>query len=205
MSESESNDVTTNIPALDELAILKERARMIGLTFSNNIGVQALRQKIDEKLSASDKTEVLAEPGEVNALTGETSKPRTLREKIMEEQMVLIRVRITNLDPKKKDLQGEIFTVANEYMGTVRKFVPFNEASDGGYHLPLCLYNMMKERKFLHIRTSKGADGREKVSTRWAQEFAFEVLPPLTPSELAKLAAAQLAAGVIAPNEDNLL
>jgi hypothetical protein len=205
MNELAPNDVTTSVPALDELAILKDRARMIGLTFSNNIGVQALRQKIDEKLKASEPDEAV-ESTEQNPLEdGDGPKPLTLRERLVQEQMKLIRVRITNLNPNKKELSGEIFTVANEYIGTVRKYVPFNEASDGGYHLPYCLYTMMKERKFLHIRVNKGADGREKVITRWAQEFAFEILPQLTDKELKKLGAAQLAAGVIVSDEDALL
>ena len=106
-------------------------------------------------------------------------------------------VRITNLDPKKKDLPGEVFTVANEHLGTVRKFVPYGEVTDNGYHVPYCIYKALKARKFLNIRTFKDRQNQNqiKVEQSWAQEFALEVLPTLTPDEIKKLAAAQSAAG----------
>ena len=115
--------------------------------------------------------------------------------------MRLVRLRITNMDPKKKDLPGEILTVANDYLGTVRKFIPFGEVTDNGYHVPYCLYMMMKERRFLNIRTTK-KNGQIQVSSGWATEFAFEELPPLTQHELDRLAAAQAAAGGISDGMD---
>jgi len=110
--------------------------------------------------------------------------------------MKLVRLRIQNLDPKKKDLPGEIFTVANEYLGTVKKFVPYGEVTEEGYHVPYCIYRMMDARKFLNIRTVKDRrTGIERVESTWAKEFALEVLPQLTAKELAELANAQKAAG----------
>ena len=111
------------------------------------------------------------------------------------EKMKLVRLRITNLDPKKKDLPGEILTVGNEYLGTVRKFVPFGEATDNGYHVPYCLYELMRDRKFLSIKTRKGPKGQTIVEQQMVREFALEILPPLTEAELARLSAAQLSAG----------
>ncbi len=122
-------------------------------------------------------------------------RQRTLRQMLHEDQMRLIRCRITCLDPKKKDLPGEIFTFANEHLGTVRKFIPFGEQTDDGYHIPFCLYRMLKRRTFLHIKTGKDRKGRDQVSTRYVSEFAIEVLPPLTQGELAQLATTQAAAG----------
>ena len=40
-----------------------------------------------------------------------------------------------DLDPKKKDLPGEVVTFANEYLGTVRVFVPFGEQTEDGWHI----------------------------------------------------------------------
>jgi hypothetical protein len=113
--------------------------------------------------------------------------------------MKLVRLRITNMDPKKKELPGEIYTVANDVIGTIRKYVPFGEKTDEGYHVPYILYQMLKGRKFLSIRTVRGANGSERVEHTYANEFALEVLEPLTQDELNKLAAAQAAAGVFAP------
>lgn len=187
----------------DELAMLKQRARMMGITFSNNIGVEALRAKIAAKMEgrssqAEDQQEQPPAPPQLQDPSEPApTRPMTLREKLVKENMKLVRLRIVNLDPKKKDLPGEIFTVANEYLGTVRKFVPYGEKTDEGYHVPYCIYKMMKARKFLNIRTYKDRQNQNqiKIEQNWATEFALEVLPPLTKEELARLGAAQLAAG----------
>ena len=120
-----------------------------------------------------------------------------LRKLMHATQMRLVRVRITNMDPKKKDLPGEIWTVANEYLGTVRKFVPYGEQTDDGFHIPYCLYRLLDSKRFLHIRDVKdrttGIVRQDKV---WAKEFSLDVLPTLTQGELDRLAAAQAAAGL---------
>lgn len=190
---------------VDELSVLKSRAKIMGIVFSNNIGLDTLRTKINAKLSdteeeSEDPPSKDDEPGAINANPLESLKPkRTLRQFMIQEELKLVRLRITNLDPKKKDLPGEIFTVANEYLGNIRKFIPFGEVTDNGYHVPHCIYTMLKDRKFLHIRTRKSSNGGiPVVEHNWVKEFALEVLPPLTPKELATLAANQAAAGTFA-------
>lgn len=197
--ESENEDAI--LTEADELSLLKQRARMMGVQFSNNIGLESLKERIrakqeGESESNEQKSEVapLSDPAKSAPVVG---KRKTLRQHLIEENMKLVRLRITNLDPKKKDLPGEVFTVANEHLGTVRKFVPYGEVTDNGYHVPYCIYKALKARKFLNIRTFKDRQNQNqiKVEQNWAQEFALEVLPTLTPDEIKKLAAAQSAAG----------
>ena len=186
-----------------ELDMLKSRAKLMGITFSNNIGLDALKTKIEEHKQASEaktQTQALAQTNEQQPevqTENQTKKTKTLslRAHLQKEKMKLVRLRITNLDPKKKDLPGEILTVGNEYLGTVRKFVPFGEATDNGYHVPYCLYELMRDRKFLSIKTRKGPKGQTIVEQQMVREFALEILPPLTEAELARLSAAQLSAG----------
>lgn len=254
------NDSTDKLP--DELEMLKQRARLMGIEFSNNIKVDTLRARIAAKLEGEDTgddtgdtadtadqgddeqgedapfedTDADAERGEeetagdmaprgnplADAAAAITVAPeavaigapaayvapapapavaprvrkRSDREILMEEATKLIRVRITNLDPKKKDLPGEIFTVANEYIGTIRKYVPFGEHTDEGYHIPYCIYQMMDSRRFVSITTTRDKKtGLNTVKTRMAREFAIEILDPLTQQELNQLAQAQMAAG----------
>ena len=190
-----NEDTVNDIAMPSELEVLKQRATLMNIKFSNNISVEKLREKI-EAAQAKDEPEV--KKATVNPL-GEKQeagvKKMTLGQKIRAEQTRLIRVRIQNLDPKKKDLPGEIITVANEYMGTVRKFVPFGEVTDNGYHIPYCIYEFLKERKFINITTRKGKNGLPDIRATEAREFSIEVLPPLTEAELAQLAQAQIAAG----------
>lgn len=191
--------------AVDELTLLKERAKVMGIPFSNNISLETLRKRVADKMEGKD------EAPEVNALTGDpeiaqamAAKPLNqkdnavaLRKLMYAQQMRQVRVRITNMDPKKKDLHGEIWTVANEYLGTVRKFVPYGEQTDDGFHIPYCLYRLLDSKRFLHIRDVKdrttGIVRQDKV---WAKEFSLDVLPTLTQAELDRLAAAQAAAGL---------
>lgn len=185
---------------VDEMTILKQRATMMGIKFSNNIGLEALRKKVADAQEGITEQE----QAEVNPLATAPAAVQedklSMAQRIRLENTRLIRVRIQNLDPKKKDLPGEILTVANDYMGTVRKFVPYGEATDNGYHIPYCLYKLLKSRKFLHVSVKKGRNGKERVEQQWVREFAIEILPPLTPEELKQLGQAQLAAGSL--NDD---
>ncbi|UVX30954.1 hypothetical protein P4a_00022 [Klebsiella phage VLCpiP4a] len=183
---------------VDEMTILKQRATMMGIKFSNNIGLEALRKKVADAQEGITEQE---QP-EVNPLATTTVQEDKLSmaQRIRLENTRLVRVRIQNLDPKKKDLPGEILTVANDYMGTVRKFVPYGEATDNGYHIPYCLYKLLKSRKFLHVSVKKGRNGKERVEQQWVREFAIEILPQLTEEELKQLGQAQIAAGSL--NDD---
>lgn len=206
-SESGSDDL--NMP--DEMAMLKQRAKLMGITHSNNISLETLRQKIADAMegvqSSTQTSEVdtavvvKANPlvDQPVAVTGAAPKKKTLRQHLVEENMRLIRLRIVNLDPKKKDLPGEFFTVANEYLGTVTKYIPYGEATEGGYHVPYCIYKMLRDKKFLSIRTKNDRNNSNqiKVEQRWASEFSLDILEPLTPEELSQLATAQTAAGNI--------
>ena len=196
--QSKEQDVVTK----DELTMLKERANVMGVTFSNNIGIEALRKRIDDKLAGMNTEEV--PEAETNAFTGTTTNTEdgskavtpTLRQYLFDENMKMVRVKITNLDPKKREWPGEIKTVANKYIGTVRKFIPFGYATDEGYHIPQCIYKMLKRCKYQDIKVVK-KNGKETVTSRWVSEYAIELLPPLSQEELRQLATAQQAVGSV--------
>lgn len=200
---AEPEDEEDDADKVDELTLLKQRAKIMGIN-PGNMGVDALKAKINAKLndeSAADEG-ATAEASASEAVATEVVKPRSknnvvaLRAHLKREQMKLVRVRITNLDPKDKDLPGNIFTVANEYLGTVSKYVPFGEATENGYHIPYCLYKFMKDMVFTQIRVTK-KQGREHIETKDVRKFAIEVLPQLTQAELNRLKTAQIAAGSI--------
>lgn len=205
---NENNDQalsTEGDTAVDELALLKDRAKQMGITFSNNISLETLRKRITDKMEGKDVPEVnpLAGDSEIAAITSAPVKldakqnALALRKMMQREQMKLVRVRITNMDPKKKDLPGEIWTVSNEYLGNVRKMIPYGEQTDDGYHIPYCLFRLLQNKRFLHIRTVKDrVTGVERQDAQWVKEFSLDVLPDLTKEELSRLAAAQAAAGL---------
>jgi hypothetical protein len=199
--QNQVDDSDEVVVAVDELALLKQRANMMGIRFSNNISLDTLKERIRQRMenevvpAAEPEVDDFPVVGAVKPVLP-AAKAQTLRQRLYQENMRLIRLRITNLDPKKRELPGEIFTVANEYLGTVRKFIPFGSVTDSGYHVPYVIYKALKKRQFLSISTRKipGTD-KTSVEQRLVAEFALEVLPPLTSQEIAKLAASQAAAG----------
>jgi hypothetical protein len=217
-SQTVENETAPPVP--NEMDMLKSRARLMGLTFSNNIGIEALREKIREKLAgdankAAEETQVeqVQQPAQttetapiLNPLAGDEAgqvpaSKKSKRQAMIDEQMKLVRVRIQNMDPKKRDLPGEIFCVGNEILGTIRKYIPYGEATENGYHIPYILYNELNSRRFQNIKTTR-KNGQITVETNWAKEFALEILPPLTQEDLDRLATAQTAAGSV--NNDQL-
>lgn len=183
----------------DELTVLKQRAATLGIQFSNNIGIDTLRERIKQKLEGIEPSKEPSSASSINALTGEDDSKvlskAEIRDRIKKDALKLVRLRIVNLDPKKSKWPGEIITVANEVIGTVSKFIPFGEVTEGGYHVPNVIYKKMKSRKFLDIRVIKQKGKPDRVIEQWVPEFALEVLPQLTKEELKKLADAQAASG----------
>lgn len=196
MSDTEN----TEIQQVDEITLLKQRATTLGISFSNNIGAETLKERINEKLSGNTPEDSKEDTEQVNAFTGEPVKTKVqskgdIRNQIKRDAEKLIRLRITNLDPKKSKWPGEIITVANEFIGTISKYVPFGEVTEDGYHVPNAIFKKLKKRKFLDIRVIKQRGKPDRVIERWVPEFALEVLPQLTEAELKKLAATQAASG----------
>ncbi|MFV0357749.1 MAG: hypothetical protein ACK5LG_21985 [Bacteroides thetaiotaomicron] len=211
-NENELNPQNDDLAPIEggktRLQSLKEKATMLGITFSNNIGEEALAKKIEDKLAGTTTKDDGDKDEQLNPLVGDVAgqkplKQLTIREQLLREEMRLIRVRITCMDPKKADLKGEIYTVANEYIGNVKKFVPYGEATDDGYHVPKCILTLLQEKRFLQtISTRNQRTKMPEVKTAWVKEFAIEILPQLTEAELKQLATAQIAAGTVGVNSD---
>ncbi len=186
---------TTGLTPEQELELLKSKADKMGVKYGPRIGVDTLRSKINAELSGekSDEKDNDENEGEAPALTANEILAKK-RGDMVKKELRMVRCRISNLNPQKKDLAGEIFSVTNKYLGTVKKFIPYGEATDEGYHVPYILFQQLKTRKFQSIQT-KTVKGQIQVKRRWVPEFALEEMDPLTQKELASLANSQAAAG----------
>lgn len=203
------DDPEDDEPMPDELTVLKERAKSMGLTFSPNIGLAALRGKVNEHLASGDPAPAGSSADDGNDESDANDKDPApakietfaeMRTRVRKEQLRLVRLRIMNMNPEKKDYPGEIFTVANEVVGIVKKFIPYGAATDDGYHVPWIIYKQLRARKFQQHTTRKDprVPGGVVHDYRMVPEFNLEVLPDLTQEELDRLAAAQAAAMGIA-------
>lgn len=182
-------------PPLDPLALLQNRAQLLGVAYDEGDDVDTLRQKIKDAVEG--KVPVASAPAPQQSLT-KAQKMAAKRQQMYLEQMRLVRLRITNLNPTKADLTGEIFSFSNKYLGTVRRFVPYGEATDNGWHLPWCIYQELLAREFVQLNVRSGPKGESKPNPRWVKEFALEVMTPLTAEELRVLANKQAAAAGLA-------
>jgi hypothetical protein len=167
-----------------ELELLKERATKLGIKFGGNIGVDALKEKINQELGEED-----TEPKEEELSVGEQ------RAKKRAEASKLIRVRVNCMNPNKAEWEGELFTVGNSVVGSFKKFVPFN--LEEGWHIPQIIYNTMKNRECQIFVTKKDSRGNKTRVGKLIKEFAIEVLPPLSEEELKELATKQSASQAI--------
>lgn len=100
------------------------------------------------------------------------------------EAMKLLRVIVTPMNPLKRDLQGDIFSVGNSVLPTFTKYVPYNVE----WHIPQIMYEMLKEKQETVFHKTKDAQGRDIVLTKTIPAYNINVLPQLTPEELKELA-----------------
>lgn len=182
MDNDSSVSDQTNTP--DELALLKQRADKMGISYHPSIGIAKLKEKIDAALEGKS-TEDEPKTSSSKTLT-QAEKSKLARD----EALRLVRVIVNCMNPAKSLWEGEIFTVSNRYIGDVKKFVPFN--NEAGWHVPYCIYQQLLERQCQVFYTV--VDKRTGMKTRKGKlikEFNVVVLPDLTQDELDELARQQ--------------
>lgn len=163
---------------VDELSILKARADLIGVNYHPSIGVDKLREKVEAAMSGTPVATVT-----VAQIAAETESARLSR--IRDEQLALVRIRLTCMNPMKSEWEGEIFTVGNGLVGTITKYVPFN--ADDGWHVPQILLDTLRDRQCQIFVTVKSKNGVNVRQGKLIKEFAIEALPALTQEELSDL------------------
>lgn len=166
---------------VDELEVLKARADKLGIKYHPSISLAKLKEKVSEGLADETPEEVIVKPGKETDVQLKARKRR--------EANALIRIRVSCMNPNKKEWDGEIITTGNTNTGTIKKFVPFN--SDEGYHVPHMIYEQLLQRQCQVFVTVKDNRGNKVRKGKLIKEFAIEVLPPLTEKELKELAQRQ--------------
>ena len=157
-----------------ELELLKERADMMGITYHPSIGVEKLKEKLAAKL------------GEPTVKETRAQKCARLRK----EANKLVRIRVTCMNPAKKNWPGEIISVSNSAIGWIKKYIPFD--AEDGYHVPQVILKALQERMYQSFYVVN-VGGKKVKRGKLVKEFAIDVLPDLTVDELRDLAARQAA------------
>ena len=170
-----------------EFTAIKAQATSLGITFHHRANTKTVTGLINAHLA--------------NQVTAEGVTPDTTPEKVVEvkgpltaaEYAVhiaktaklratrLIRIRLTCMNPLKKNWPGETFSTGSSKLGTIKKHVPFNGLP---YHVPQIIYDMIKDRRCSSFYDVPDGRGGVKRASRLVPEFSVEVLDPLTPAEL---------------------
>lgn len=158
----------------NELDLLKERADKMGIKYSGNISASTLKERINEKLELDDPK-------------SDTSKA-VGNKKLKQEAMKLIRVIVIPNAPEKRNLNGDIFSVSNDVIGTVKMMVPYN--NENGWHIPQVIYNLLKDKKYQTF-IEKKVDGKVVQKGTLIPAYNITILDPLTDKEMSSLAKAQ--------------
>lgn len=167
---------------LDELELLKGRADDMGIKYHPSISLDKLKAKIAEASEPKEK-----EPTVLALTKNERRKAH------IDEANKLIRVRVVNMNPNKRDWKGEFITVSNSVVGTIKRYVEF----DVEWHVPNFVYKTLLSRKFRITKDESDGKGGKISKNRFMPEFSVEVLPQLSETELKALAADQAKRGAI--------
>lgn len=187
MSEEIEQQQPTEVE-IDELATLKARADMMGIKYHPSTGIDKLKAKIDLKLAGKEELVVKSKEYPEGYVTDAEFKDEAFR---LRKQTAgkLIRVRVTCMNPSKKEWDGEIISVGSSKIGTYKKFVKFN--TEEGWHIPFIIYEYLKEKKCAMYHTVQDNKGNKVRKSKLVNEFNIEVLPALTKEELKDLAQRQ--------------
>lgn len=191
---------------MNDLQSVQALATKLGISYHHRAGVAKIQTAIDAFYVENPVTQ--ANTGglvpQVHAegieITPETTKfpgghVLTKREytALMRKQTklrvgALKRVRIQNMNPMKKEWNGELISVGSARLGTFKKFIPFDGKP---YHVPKIIYDVMVERQCSVFYTEKNERGQSVRKSRLIPEYVIQDLDPLTPEELKDLAQAQ--------------
>jgi hypothetical protein len=193
MSEETEVIETEEMEVIDELALLKERADIMGISYHPNIGIEKLKAKVADKMAGVTDEQIDEEVATINdyqeAAVARVATAAELKAKRKEDALRLVRIRMTSMNPAKANMKGEIFSVGNAELGMIKKYIPFN--AEQGWHVPNIILQELQTRKFLSHFEVK-IDGKAVNRNRLIPEYAIEILPPLTEAELNELKQRQI-------------
>jgi hypothetical protein len=184
--------------------LLKE-AEALGLEIHHRANEETILNKINaeqarrykEMAEAKSSSDVAEAPEEaeatpklpktkVRAKTGAQFAQEQFNERKQNARR-LVRVRITCMNPDKRKLQGDYFSVGSANMGTIKRFVLFNKP----WHVESAILKEIRNKKFSTYVDVPDGQGGTRRKSQLVAEYGVEILPGLTEKELADLAREQ--------------
>ena len=150
----------------------------------------ATAAQLQEQLATIQESENAAKLDVFTPMQRDT--PSQILNRKKKDALRLVRIRVTNMNPIKGSLQGELLSVGNSQIGFIKKYIPFN--ADQGWHVPQILLNELKARRYMAHFTIKDDKGKKVNKNKLVPEFAIEIMAPLTEKELNELKQRQIMA-----------
>jgi hypothetical protein len=190
-----------------KLQHVRAQADMLGVKYHHRAGIEKIQILIDEHLIAQN-SELIPEPAAEASIRSEPVAPgysekvipMTEAEYKKDAQRearslvgALLRVRITCLDPNKKNWPGELVSVGSAKLGTFKRYVPFD--TEDPWHIPKIIYDVLNERMCSVPVKKKDGRGHKTTVYKQIKAYSISVEDPLTPEEIKELARQQAAAG----------
>lgn len=198
-----------------ERVLLEEEAKSLNVRFNPKISSEKLQARIADKKNGVPDAVPKSKPAEPkdskydnvdfsgpspedisNARVGNNDLPETSaqrRMRLYKDAARLVRVRVTCMNPNKRDYRGEFIAAGNGLIGIFRKFVQFGVP----YHVPYIIYQYMRDKQYQMFVTVQDKYGNDIRKGQLVNEFAIEVLPMLTEEERKALATEQARTGRI--------
>jgi len=189
-------------PELESMNLdqLRAFADQHGVEYSHHLGEPRLRAKIQNYLEGKTDPaiEKLRKMPLIDIDKMPMPKPATEEDKIkqrLKDAKKLVRVRVTSMDPNKKDWPGELLSVGSTSLGTIKRYIPYN--APDGWHIEQCLLDVLKEKKCTVFVAAGNQQDKALKKAKMVSAYSIEVLDPLTPEQLHELAQRQAMSGSI--------
>jgi len=187
-------EVETPAEAPSRLDTLKQRADMLGLKYHHKIG----ETKLAEQIAAHLADDVPEEPQPAREVPSAAVARSTQLAEKKKKANKLVRVRVTCMNPNKREWEGEIIACGNRYFGNIKKYIPFDNAE--GWHMPSILVDLLKSKKCQIFVERRNERGEKYKQGRLIPEYNVEILPDLSREQLEELARKQALSHAIDSN-----
>ena len=122
-------------------AYYKQQADNLGLNYPQNISTEKLKQIVGNKMKQ---------------IRSEKPKENNVAANQFKDMRALVRIQINVLNPAKQNWTGEIFTVGNDVIPHMTRFIPYN-AVNGIWHVERMFVEMLKSRKYQRMVEHSGS------------------------------------------------
>lgn len=169
---------------------VREELKSHGITPHHKTGSDKLKELLisvmDGTYQNTEKTDT-----SVKVLTAAEAEAKLTKTQLA---MRMQRIVVVPNDTALASHPGMIFTVGSSKVNkgrVVKKYVPFN--NDEGWHVPQIIIDQINAAEVQKFRQTTNAKGEKIMVPYFAKKFNVQILPPLTKTEMAALAASQQA------------